>query len=235
MKKPTVFALVLTSLMVCALERQAILHYDFTREPFLKSGRYAAPQKHGAITVSTPLRAWQFTGSGQYLTVPGSMDLSAEKALTLYALVKFYPEKKLRRDMDMIFFKDGDFLLGRDAEKIYVNVCRASKDGKYNKNWRAACIAPGVPENRWCVLAAVIEKVKAERVRITVYIDGDRIRSRILQHFFHKPEKTLLTLGKGWGGPWYLNGALGRVMIFDRALSHEEISSLVMKETYLSE
>ena len=47
--------------------------------------------------------------------------------------------------------------------------------------------------------------------------------------------KTLLTLGKGWGGPWFLKGALGRVMIFDRALTPDEISRLVMQETYVGQ
>ena len=235
MIKLTLGILISAAVALSAMEHKPILHYDFTKGSVQVEGRYAAPQKHGRISVSTPQggKGVLFTGNS-FMTVPASMGFDMGKAVTFYVLVKFSEPEKPARDMDMIFFKNGDFLLGRDREKLYVNICSPPVKGKYDRSWRAACMAPGVPANRWTVLTSVVERISEKRLRITLYIDGDQLKSQVTGHVFHKPAATPLTIGKGWGGPWFLNGILGRVMIFDKALTHEEVLHLVMKEKYVT-
>ena len=111
--------LTLAAATVCAMDAKPVLHYDFTSGKIQVEGKYAPPKNHGDFSVSSPQKACFFPGEISFMTVPESMDISAERAITLYALVKFSePEKNRSRDLDMIFFKDRDFLMGRDKERL---------------------------------------------------------------------------------------------------------------------
>lgn len=228
-KKISVLFCAWISMLLPAKENPAILHYDFTSPVICREGQFKQPVLSPDMKIAAPDPALILNGKkGQdHLTVPGGEKLTLSKGGTLYALVRFHQNgrKSGQADAhDMIFFKNKDFLLGRSADKLYFNM---------GPKWDWPLHAGPLPVKKWTALAATVRRDAPGIYTVKLFIDGKAAAEKVFERKSPKGSTAPLTLGKGWGGPWYFCGLLGKVMIFDRALQEEEILRLSLKESLL--
>ena len=215
--------------MLCAGESSQVLNYDFTAGVIRQGGSYAQPVLSPELRIAVPEQALILTGEqGQHeLLVPGSTGFSIEDGCTFYALVKFEQDgtKASQNDShDMILFKNKDFLFGRFCDKLYFNV---------GEKWAWSVMAPGIPVKRWTTLAASLIKTSPENYTVQLFIDGSKVAEKSFHGKVAKPNGNPVSIGKGWGGPWFFYGLLGKVLVFEPALDEKQISELAKKESYL--
>ena len=215
--------------MLCADEPSPILNYDFTASVIRQGGRYEQPALSPDLKIAAPDQALILTGERgqQELLVPESTGFSIEEGCTFYALVKFEQDgtKSAQNDShDMILFKNKDFLFGRSCDKLYFNV---------GEKWAWGVMAPGIPVKRWTALAASLRKTAPENYTVQLFIDGSKVMEKSFRGKIAKPNGNPVSIGKGWGGPWFFYGLLGKVLVFQQALDEKQISELAKKEPYL--
>ena len=225
-KIPFLFCVCLAGLLPA---QEVVLHYDFTSPVICRGGKIKQVVLSPDMRIASPDPALILNGEkGQdLLTVPGGEKITLSKGGTLYALVRFdhNGRKSGQNDAhDMIFFKNQDFLLGRTADKLYFNM---------GTKWDWQVHAGPVPFKKWTALAATVRKDAPGIYTVKLFIDGKMAAEKVFERNSPKGSAAPLTVGKGWGGPWYFCGLLGKVMIFDRALSEEDIRSLSLKEPFL--
>ena len=229
LKKLSILLCVCISWILPAKESPVLLHYDFTSPVICRGGKCNQPVLSPDMKIASPDPALILNGKkGQsHLTVPGGEKLTLSRGGTLYALVKFHQNgrKSGQPDThDMIFFKNQDFLLGRSADKLYFNM---------GSKWDWQVHAGPVPIKKWTALAATVRKDAPGIYTVKLFIDGKAVAEKVFERKSPKGSTAPLTLGKGWGGPWYFCGLLGKVMLFDRALPEEEIRRLSLEEPFL--
>ena len=206
---------------------QPVLHYDFTGPVLIPGGNCKAPLFVRPVVIEVPESAVRLT-KGNFAEIPESASFSLCNGATLHCTVRF--SDTAPKALDMIFFKKGDFLLGRDGNKLYFN----AGDGNLKKTfWFAGVTAPGITSGRWMALSAVIRPLAGKDYQIRLYINGRLCRTKIVKDRFNPPSAVPVTLGKGWGGPWFMEGFLGQVMIFPEPLSDKQIAALCAKDPYI--
>ena len=215
--------------LAMAAEPVPILNYDFTAPVIRQGGKYPPPALPPDMRFSSPDPALILTGekSRLELPVPASSKLSLAEGGTFYALVRFEQNgvKAGQNDShDMILFKNGDFLFGRSCSKLYFN---------FGEKWSCPVTADNIPTRCWTALAASVKKNAPGNYTVRLYIDGRKAAEKNFRRKIAAPNANPVTLGEGWGGPWYFQGELGKVMIFDQALSDQQIAALAAAETRL--
>lgn len=228
MMKNTVFFLVLILFAggMSAAEKP-VLHYDFTQSDMVPGGLFKRPVFQQEVEIAEP-EAALILHKNNFAKIPESECLSLYAGGTLYCTVKFLDTAP--KSLDMIFFKDGDFLLGRDGNKLYFNAA----DGKIRGgHWNMAVQYPGISAGRWLALTAVIASLDRNHYNVSLFINGKKVASRKFERTINPPSSAPVTLGKGWGGPWFMNGMLGKVMIFSSPLSDAEVASLSAQDPYI--
>lgn len=216
----SVFVLLTDGTSVQSSEPQPILDYDFTEPVIRKSGQYPGPDFIGTPEMDTEEKSL-ILHSGTYLVVPASKNLSLRKGATLYAVVKFEDDGKTDgsdNSHDMLFFKNGEFLLGRDRNSLYFN----TGDGNVPKpKWNAGVQCGNIPLKRWTALTVTIRNTGGNNYTAQVYMDGSPVRSASFQ-WNGTGNAESVTIGRGWGGPWHMNGNIAEIKIFPWPLSPEE-------------
>lgn len=215
--------------ILLADEPSPVLNYDFTAAVIRQGGRYEQPLLSPDLRIAAPEHALILTGERgqQELLVPESAGFSIEDGCTFYALVKFEQDgtKASQNDShDMILFKNKDFLFGRFCDKLYFNA---------GEKWAWSVMAPGIPVKRWTALAASIRKTSPENYTVQLFIDGSKVAEKSFRGKIAKPNGNPVSIGKGWGGPWFFYGLLGKVLVFEQALDEKLILELARKEPYL--
>ncbi len=216
---------------VCAAEPfSSLLDYDFTQPVISRNSRFAAPVFHGKPTMTAGQQALGLDGKS-YLEVPGSETITLEKDSTLYAVVNFAEsgsEAGANDAHDMIFFKAGEFLLGRNAAHLYFNVGNGQTKAT---QWQMTTYAAGIPTQRWTSLAAVVQSTPKGYV-VRLYIDGV-MKNEQAFNVFYQGNQEPVTIGKGWGGPWFMLGKIAQLKIFDWALNGDQIAALAATAPYM--
>ena len=232
MKEKVCFGIaVLMSGIVFAADPAPVLHYDFTAPVIRQGGKYEAPKLPGKVRMSVSPQALILTGEKgkTVLTVPNGSDITLANGGTLYALVCFDNDGKVggkNESHDMILFKKNEFLLGRSWGGLYFN----GGDGKKYGMWTVT-EKKMLPARKWVALAAVIT-AGADGTTVALYVDGKKEAEKKFKTKFATTANPV-TIGEGWGGPWYFSGKLGKILIFDRALTPKQVADLAAAEPYL--
>ena len=210
-----------------------ILDYDFTAPVIVKGGRFKQPTFLRPVKIASPQTAIVLDGRNE-LTIPDSSALSLANGGTLHCVVNFKDnpatKEALFRNLDMVFFKPGDFLFGRMSNKIYFNI----GDGQPNKTqWKMTTYVEDCPLKTWVALTGVLTKKAEKLYNVVIYQDGKQVFNKDFRTAFAAPSKEPVTLGKGWGGPWCLDGMIAKVMIFDKPLTAAEVAALTAAEPYI--
>ena len=229
MKKEMFFIACMTVSTVYATNRGPILHYDFTAPVIQQGGTYKQPDLPSNMKMSNPEQALVLTGNRKQkeLIIPGSAGLSLADGGTLYALVRFDQDGKKTGQNDahdMILFKNGDFLFGRACDTLYFNMGR---------KWDWKITAGNIPTGRWTALAVSVKKNEPRNYTLKLYIDGRKAAEKNFRKEAEAPNENPVSIGKGWGGPWFFCGLLGKIMIFDRTLTDDQIADLSAGEPLL--
>ncbi len=215
-----------------AEEAKPILSYDFTGPMVVKEGKFAQPVFTGAPIIAVPRQALELDGK-IFFTVPGSAGVTLKNGGTLHAVV-FFRETGVKGgendSHDMIFFKLGDFLLGRSCDTLYFNMGDGRTKGT---NWQTHSTVKGIPVKRWTALTAVVENRAADIYHVTLYIDGRKMSAKDFKAKINPPNAEPVTIGKGWGGPWLMTGMIATTLIFDKPLSDRQVAEIVRGESYL--
>ena len=202
-----------------------ILNYDFTAPVIVQGGRFQQPKYEKTPEIEASVPALKLA-KRNFLTIPDSRGLSVQNGMTFHAVVKFRnqgTDGKKSDSYDMIFFKPGEFLFGRDCRKLYFNVGNGNlKDTK----WMMPITAPDIPCRRWTALTAALAPVSKKVFNVTLYIDGKKAVSKQFYAELKPANNESVTIGKGWGGPWFMEGEIASVRIYDRALSPDQIAEL---------
>jgi len=226
------FSLSLTvSGLLYAEDRGLFLHYDFTQPAIRQGGICRQPELPPNMTISCPEYSLILTGnfSQPELSVPESTFFSLKNGGTLYALVRFNQrgmESGQQDAHDMIFFKQDNLLFGRDCGELYFNMQTSGR-------WCWAVRAPDIPTGRWTALAATVTKNGTKNYTVRLYIDGRKAAEKTFLQEMDGPNGNPVAIGRGWGGPWCFCGLLGKLMIFNYALTDDDVAGLCREEPYL--
>ena len=201
---------------------EPLLRYDYKGDAPKFTGEYAAPVVTGKPSIggTDSASAIAFDGKRDFLTVPGSNSLHLTGGGTLAATVKFNDngtEGGKADAHDMIFFKPDEFLLGRTGDQLYFNM-------KSGKQWAMTSYAK-LPATAAPLKVAATVRRDGDKSEITLYINGKQV---FRKRFAGEPDTTdaPVTIGKGWGGPWFLNGELSDLAIYNQPLTESEIATL---------
>lgn len=231
MKQRLIFIGLSVAGILFAEDRGPVLHYDFTAPVIQQGGIYKQPALPSDVKMASPEQALILAGGmwQKELVVPESAGFSLAEGAAFYALVRFDQDGKKggQNDAhDMILFKNKDMLFGRSCGDLYFNIGTEDK-------WVCSITAPKIPTKRWTALAATVTKNGEANYTIRLYIDGRKAAEKKFQKKIDAPNSNPITIGKGWGGPWLFCGLLGRIMIFDRALTDDQIAGLSAQEPLL--
>jgi len=203
--------------------QEPVLDYDYTSGTFERKGKLAAPVIAGETLMAEEMPgAIRFDGKKNFMTIPGGKAVSLKNGGTLFAFVRFAEDE----EYGMLFFKNNEFLLGLfNKNRLYFNL-RASGSAKFDT---PVMITP-VPRGRWCTVAVVLKPWKNGSWTAFLFIDGVRKGSRTFKFKGEYPEpQSELTVGRGWGGTWFLKGDIGAVKIFETPLDEKQILELSQK------
>jgi len=181
-----------------------------------------------AVIESEKGNVLELDGIKNYCEIPDSQGLNvSEKGFSVCAVVKFADNGSTagqNDSHDMIIFKKNQFLLGRDMGKLYFNMHDGAK-------WAAAVQGGTIPADVWIHAAAVVERINDPAqgevgYKIILYHNGELVLSKKFLNITPAPNDELVNIGMGWGGPWFLNGQVAELSIFDRALLPGEIDAM---------
>ena len=193
-----------------------------------QEGKLPPAMVKGGASVSET-GALKLDGKSGYVEIPKSENIHiTKKGGSFFATVKFYDDGEeggKPESHDMIFFKEKEFLLGRDGKNIYFNF----HDGK---TWVAPMTAGEIARGAWTHIAVVVERIDDAAqgdvgYKPTLYINGDPVMAHKFRNVDPQAGTNLIEIGKGWGGPWFFNGEIAEVSMFDRALTEGEVLSLL--------
>ena len=87
-------------------------------------------------------------------------------------------------------------------------------------------LARSVPAQRWVALTATVGETKPGTYTVILYIDGKKVKTAAYKASVNPPNKELVTIGKGWGGWWIMEGMIATTQIYDKVLSPEQVSEI---------
>ncbi len=227
-KNCLVLVLSVLFLTLCGSETTGLLfQYDFSQEVKLELQK-KAKIADGSLTLD---------GKGDFAYVPNSEGLHfSKRGMTLVATVKlnYDPgDKSLDNRMDMFISKGKEFIFARAGSTLYFNF-------NNGKEWCAnasTCEGTAPESGEWAHVAAVVEYVNDAAqgdvgYRIKIYLNGEcEITKKIL---YVEPviNTDKVELGKGFGGgPWFMNGEIANVAMYDHPLNAAEIAKLCSQES----
>ncbi len=207
------------------LDSGLIFRYDFTKETKLEF-RGKPKTVNGVLVLD---------GQRDYAVVPNSRGMHlTDKGMTYVATVKLNCSEKEHMEnnsYDMFISKDKEFIFGKwHTGHLYVNFhdgtrwCAKTKGGNT------------VPFGEWVHVAAVIEHfndiTQAEvGYKISLYINGEREYSQRFLQIVPGAKDSPVLIGNGFsGGPWFMNGEMANVAMYNRPLSSSEIAKLCSME-----
>ena len=224
MKKKMVLLLGILSAGTMLSALDPVLDYDYTSGAFERLGKMAAPIITGETLMTEEMPgAIRFDGKKNFMLVPESKSIPLKKGATLFAFVRFDESK----DYGMLFFKFGEFLLGLYKEKfLYFNTTATPSSGK---TFDSALYCP-ITRGKWITVTAIL-RPNPTTWTVSLYVDGERETSRTFkfEKGFLEETKNDLTIGKGWGGVWFLKGDIGAVKIYDAPMSDKQVMELSKK------
>lgn len=231
MKKTIIFFFLSAVFVLCAADIAPVLEYDFTGELIAAKGRYGKPVFRHTPVISVPDTALELKNKN-YFTVPGSQMFTLKNGGTLHAVV-FFKESNIKSGdnaFDMIFFKHNDFLFGRMRNELYFNM----GNGKLpSGKWLTHSSVKNIPLKQWTALTAVVTFTSPDRYKTVLFINGQKVLTKYHRAKLNPPNAKTITVGMGWGGPWFMNGSIARVMLFDKPISDKQAASLAANEKYL--
>jgi hypothetical protein len=225
MKKIVLFSLVLLGLGLAAAVPEPILDYDFTAPVIAQRGKYKQPKFVTPPVIATPVQAVKLT-KYNYMTIPGSAGITVKNGMTFHAVVNFSVEKDVKdkaNTLDMIFFKPGEFLLGRQGKQLYFNV---GNGAVVKTTWLMTTFAPNVPVKKWTALTATVGETKPGVYTVVLYIDGKKVKTAAYKASVNPPNKELVTIGKGWGGWRLMESMIATAQIYDKVLAPAQVAEI---------
>ena len=214
----TLFSVLCASLFLSLHGAEALLHYDFSGPVICQGGKIGAPEFVGNVEIDSEQNCIRLQPEN-YLAVPESSAISLLEGGTLYAVVQFEEDGRtngMDDAHDMLFFKNGAFLLGRSCGMLYFNL----GDGR---NFQKGMYVP-LPKRNWHAVAVTVSKeIHGDKTFYTssIYIDGERMR-RITCPLRPKENREPVTFGRGWGGPWFMKGKVAEMRIYPVPLTPGE-------------
>ena len=213
-------------------DSRLILKYDFSSDVIRTDGAggFGVPQfmKNPSMDVIEGGRAVALEGKESFMLVPKSENLHLNDGATILAVVKFNDsgiEGGKADAHDMVIFKDNEFLFGRSANTIYFNLMS-------DKKWAMTC-ATSFNSNAWTHLAVTLTKCK-DAYTVKIYINGDNVFTKDFKGVILDNTLGLVNIGKGWGGPWFMNGCLAEISIYGAPLEAEEIVRSYKSSPYVN-
>ena len=221
MKKQITMLLSIVIGSVLSADPTPVLSYDFSSPEIGIAGKYQKPVPQKAYKIGMPENSL-ILENRNYLTVPESASFTLKDGGTLHAIVYFYGSGKsqLDKDHDMVFWKRGEFLLGRSKNLCYFNAGNGTK-------WMMNIHAGRIALNQWTVLTVVLSKKEDELYTVKMFINGEMCAIKNFKAQLEEPNRENIIIGQGFGGPWALEGKIAKVMIFDFPLSDEQVKELV--------
>ena len=209
---------------------EPVLYYDFSQPVFVQGGKYKQPIIPASAKMTANPQAVQLSGN-EILTVPDSADFTLSNGATFYAVVRFDEDGVTNNKADshdMLLFKYGCFLVGRNLKNLYFNLC-----GK--TNWCCAVLAPNVPRKAWTALAVTVKKNAEDDYTVKLFLNGKQAVAKNYTGPVKDKTSFPITIGgtKKFGKVWNMAGLLGKIMIYDCALSDSEIAEMAGKEPLL--
>lgn len=232
MKKLILFFFLTALFVLPAAEIKPVLEYDFTGELVAAKGIYGKPVFRHTPVISVPDTALELKNKN-YFTVPESQKFTLKNGGTLHAVV-FFKDSDIKggdNAFDMIFFKHNDFLFGRMRDELYFNM----GDGKLpSGKWLTHTTVKNIPLKQWTALTAVVTFTAPDRYKIVLFINGKKVFTKYFRTTLNPPNDKAVTVGMGWGGPWFMNGSIARVMLLDKPISDNQAAALAAGEKYLN-
>ena len=227
MKKTIFFLALILSGSIFAAEAlpEPVLDYDFTAPVIAQRGKYTQPKFVVPPVITTPVQALKLT-KYNYMTVPESAGMTVKNGMTLHAVVNFSVKTAVKGKtdvLDMIFFKPGEFLLGRNGNHLYFNVGNGQS---FKTKWQMTTLVPNIPVQRWTALTATVGETAPGTYTVTLYIDGKKVKTAAYKAVINPPNKELVTIGKGWGGWWLMEGMIATTQIYDKVLSPAQVAEI---------
>jgi hypothetical protein len=108
-------------------------------------------------------------------------------------------------------------------------------DGKLpSGKWLTHTSVKNIPLKQWTALTAVVTFTAPDRYKTVLFINGKKVFTKYHRAKLNPPNAKAVTVGMGWGGPWFMNGSIARIMLFDKPISDAQAASLAAGEKYLS-
>jgi hypothetical protein len=86
--------------------------------------------------------------------------------------------------------------------------------------------APGVPAKRWVALTATVGETKPGIYTVNIYVNGKNVKTASYKAKINPANKELVTIGKGWGGWWIMEGLIATTQIYDKVLTPEQVAEI---------
>ena len=200
-----------------------VLYLPLDGNVYDKSGKGNNGTNHGASWINGKYgRALDFDGSDDYVEIPDDDSLEPSDYITLAA---WFKTEDYTRDLQTLMMKwEGYNVCYRwSGSQPYIwfelrgtdDVTRALIDSDIVGEWN-------IQNNTWYHVVAVYDGQYMK-----VYINGELYQSKNVGSFTIKGSGANLVLGQvSWLGERYLQGSLDEVIIFERALSEDEVKSL---------
>lgn len=163
--------------------------------------------------------AMTFDGSTDYITYPDSTALDVSNAITIGTWIKFNANPATYQ---MFAAKSGSYLFGKSGNTLYFNY---SKNGS---TWvGAAYVNYTFTPDLWYHVAATYDSSNGY---VKIYVNGKQIGNTVT---VSSPgtiynSSSVLTIGYLWSG-WSFSGCMDEFKIFGKALSGNEIITLMRK------
>ena len=225
MKKIAFLGLVLLGQSLLAAVPEPILDYDFTAPVIAQKGKFKQPTFVTPPVITTPVQAVKLT-KYNYMTIPGSAGITVKNGMTFHAVVNFTIETAVKGKsdvLDMVFFKPGEFLLGRQGKTLYFNV---GNGATVKTKWLMTTLVPNIPVKKWTALTATVGETKPGVYTVVLYIDGKKVKAASYKAAVNPPNKELVTIGKGWGGWWIMEGMIATAQIYDKVLTLAQVAEI---------
>ena len=225
--------------MVAAAADAPVIHYRFDAAPHgvvtnlagadftgaLRGGARIAPRLEGRESARLSL-----DGKTGFIEVQGAENLHlGPKGLSVLATVRFAPATAPGpNDVDMILFKNGEFLIGRMGDKLYFNL----HDGT---DWKSHVLAGRLPRGEWCHVAVIVTRQldPAQGINgysVRMFINGEAVKEVELRDREVPATSHPVDVGKGFGGPWFCEGDLAELAVYPRPLLDDELNTLLAAE-----
>ena len=202
-------------------DNRLILKYDFSSDVITTNGtgEFGFPQfmKKPGMAIIGKGKAVAFDGKESFVLIPKSESLHLNDGATIQTVVKFNDagiEGGKADAHDMMLFKDNEFLFGRSANTIYFNMMS-------DKKWAMTCNAP-FKSDEWVHLAVTLTKSE-NTCTVKMYINGSNVFTKDFTGVIPDKSSGLINIGKGWGGPWFMNGDMAEISIYSAPLVEVEI------------